>query len=229
MNSKTGQLICIWSGPVGLAIFGIGLWPLAHFLPPLMPSASADAIAAIYSADTLGIRLGAMLMMLGVSMLAPMFGAITVMLKRIEGENAPYAATQLLSAAIVLTPLMLGALIFTVAAFRPERAPEATQMLNDLGWITLVTPGAPFFVQAMAIGLAILGDKGAAPVMPRWSGYLTLWLAVLALPGALAILFKTGPFAWNGLLAFWLPFGLFSGWGFMMAFLMTNAVKRYKA
>jgi hypothetical protein len=32
-------------------------------------------------------------------------------------------------------------------------------------------------------------------------------MAVLGLPGIIAIYFFTGPFAWNGLIGFWLPVG----------------------
>jgi hypothetical protein len=31
-------------------------------------------------------------------------------------------------------------------------------------------------------------------------------------PGALAFVTKTGPFAWNGLFTFWLPFSIFGIW-----------------
>lgn len=227
--SRRNALICVWSGPVGFGIFGIGIWPLAHFLPPLLPSADAAAIAQIYNDHLIGIRLGSILVMFGSALLAPFFSMLIVQTKRIEGESAPLATTQLMSAAVAVAALVLGGLFWTVAAFRPDRSIEATQTLNDIGWILLVTPAAPFFVQAAALGLAILSDKTAGPILPRWSGYLCLWLAVLALPGALAIMFKTGPFAWNGILAFWLPFGLVGGWAFLMAFLMTSAVNKRAA
>lgn len=224
--SSRSQMICIWSGPVGFLLFGLGVWPLAHFLPPLSPAAGADEIAAIYDANVIGIRLGSMLIMFGAALFAPYFSVISVMMKRMEGEISPYATTQTMSATLVVAAFFVAPLIFTVAAFRPERAPEAIQLLNDFGWIMLVTPVAPAFVQTLAIGFAILGDRNGERVLPRWSGYFSLWVAVLFLPGALAAMFRTGPFAWNGLLAFWLPAVAVGLWAYIMAFLMTKAVRR---
>lgn len=223
INSQT---ICILSGPIGFLMFGLGIWPLAHFLPPLAPSATAEDIAGIYQANTLGIRLGAVLVMLGASLFAPFFAQISVLMKRMEGDAAPWALTQLVSGTVVVVAFFLAPLIFSVAAFRPERAPEATQLINDLGWITLVIPVLPAVIQTLAIGFAIFGDKNPRPVLPRWFGFFSLWVAVLFLPGCLAAMFKTGPFAWNGLLAFWVPAVIVGLWSNVMAFLMLAAVGR---
>lgn len=224
--SKRSQQICIWSGPLGFTLFPLGIWSLAHFLPPLSPAASAADIAAIYSDNTIGIRLGAMVMMFAAALFAPFFAMISVMIKRIEGPVAPYALTQIITATLAVTCFFLSPMLFTVAAFRPERVPELTQLMNDFAWIMFVTPAAPAFVQTLAIGLAILSDRSAVPILPRWSGYYSLWVAVLFLPGALAMMFKTGPFAWNGLLAFWVPAVLVGQWSCVMAVLMVRAVRR---
>ena len=98
--------------------------------------------------------------------------------------------------------LILPCVIWTVAAFRPERDPALIVLLNDLGWITFLMPLGTFVVQNFAIGFAILGDKSAAPVLPRWIGFFTIWVAILWLPGALLTFFKSGPFARDGLFVF---------------------------
>lgn len=38
--------------------------------------------------------------------------------------------------------------------------------------------------------------------------------------------FKTGSFAWNGLLAFWVPGGLFSIWFYVVGYYLIKAVKQ---
>jgi hypothetical protein len=35
---------------------------------------------------------------------------------------------------------------------------------------------------------------------------------LLFLPDQLLFFFKTGPFAWNGVLGFWVPLSVFCGW-----------------
>ena len=213
---KLGQRICTWCGPAGFAAFGIGILPLAKFLPPPAPSASAEEIAAIYRGNHTGILLGAVFLMLGVSLLMAFFGQWAVLLKRIEGRISPYAYTEIIVAAFVSVLFFTPGIFWSVAAFRPERSAEAIQLLNDIAWVMLVIPAFPGFVQMMAIGLGILSDKRPDPVMPRWTGYATIWVAVLFVPACLVAVFKSGPFAWNGVLAFWVPAGITGLWAFGM-------------
>jgi hypothetical protein len=227
--SSRGYRICIWSGVIGLLLFALGIWPIAHLIPPIAPSESAEAVATIYADGTLGIRVGIMIAMFGVALLCPFFGALSVLIKRIEGGNAPFAMTVAISAAIVIACFFIGLLFLTVAAFRPERAPELTQFMNDFAWLMIVSPAAPGVVMLLCGGIAVLGDSAAKPLLPRWLGYLCLWVGVLLIPGALAIMFKTGPFAWDGLLAFWLPFGLFGVAVLALAIQMLKSADRASA
>lgn len=52
-------------------------------------------------------------------------------------------------------------------------------------------------------GAAILCDSSAAPIYPRWSGYLCLSLGFAQATASFIPFFKTGPFAWDGLFSWW--------------------------
>jgi hypothetical protein len=39
---------------------------------------------------------------------------------------------------------------------------------------------------------------------------------------------KTGPFAWNGLLVWWIPFAMFTGWFVLMITLTWRAARQDK-
>jgi hypothetical protein len=47
--------------------------------------------------------------------------------------------------------------------------------------------------------------------------------------GALAYLFRTGPFAWNGLFVFYAPFLLFGFWIGVIAWKLLGALKAQRA
>jgi len=122
--------------------------------------------------------------------------------------------------------LYFAGLFFMAASFRPNYPPELTNLLTDLGFFLFVGAAIPAFVQNVITGAAILSDKRADPVMPRWVGYMNIWTGVLLLPGCVICLFKVGPFAWNGLLAFWMPAVVFGIWFNIMIWAMMRAIKR---
>jgi hypothetical protein len=57
----------------------------------------------------------------------------------------------------------------------------------------------------------------------RWVGYAKLM--ILFLPGALLPFFHAGPFAWNGIIGFWLVAVAFFGWIFMMWRMTVRAIR----
>ena len=78
-------------------------------------------------------------------------------------------------------------------------------------------------------GAAILLDNRSEPLYPRWAAYFSFWCGILFLPGALASFFLSGPFAWNGILAFWLPLVVFFGWYIVMFFVLLKVIKEQPA
>jgi hypothetical protein len=91
------------------------------------------------------------------------------------------------------------------ASFRvDEQSPDITRILNDLGWLFFVGVPSTLLVQIAVIGVAALIDNRDTPIFPRWYGYYSLWTALLLAPAGVVVLFKRGPFAWNGLFTFWL-------------------------
>jgi hypothetical protein len=74
------------------------------------------------------------------------------------------------------------------------------------------------------IGIAILRDRGTVPLFPRWLGFFNFWVALLILPALLLPFFKSGAFAYNGLLALYLPFGAFFIWMVVMTFGLMRAI-----
>ncbi len=120
----------------------------------------------------------------------------------------------------------LPAFLWTTAAFRPQRSPEITQALVDLGWLFFITPIAPFILQYVTLAIAIFRDKRPRPAFPRWAAYLQLWVSLSFVPAIGAMFLKTGPFAWNGLLVWWIPFAMFTGWFVLMITLTWRAVRQ---
>jgi hypothetical protein len=74
------------------------------------------------------------------------------------------------------------------------------------------------------LAFAIFIDKRTRPTFPRWFAYFNIWYAVLGVPGCAIYLFKTGPLAWNGMFAFWIPLTVFCIWQIVASVMLAKAV-----
>ena len=75
----------------------------------------------------------------------------------------------------------------------------------------------------MAFGLAIILDENS--ILPKWLGYYTVWQYVSELIAAPVWIAKSGPFAWNGLMTFWLAMMLFVSWQVIVYVCIFRAIK----
>lgn len=225
MHSRT-QAVFAWSGPFAVALFFIGL-VIAQFFPPPSPSLDAETVAALYRENTTAIRIGMVFFLISGVFTAPFVALISLNIRRIEGSRTPLIAyAQLAAGSAGIVFFVLPAILFLLTAYRPERSLEMTQTLNDLSWFVTIIAYPCNWMQCILTGLAIFSDKRAQPLFPRWLGYFNFWVALLFLPGSLLAFVYSGPFAWNGLFAFWIPGAAFGGWYIAMTLMMLKAIKR---
>jgi hypothetical protein len=222
--SKIDQKICAWGGVFCAVTFGIGLF-MAGFIPPPAPSLSALEIAEIYRSNAGMIRGGMVLGLLGMAGYAAFVGVIAAQMGRMKTASKLPALLQLGAGSIGVLTVMFPIMIFAATAFRVERPPELTQMMNDLGWLIIIPAFPTFIAQFGAIAAGTLLDKSERPIFPRWAAYFNIWAVMLFLPGGLAYFFRNGPFAWNGFFDFWLAAGAFFAWLMVMTPLVLKAIR----
>ena len=214
---------CALGGPAALVVTLIG-WLISGMLPfPEGPSLATAEVVAFFTDEPHRVTAGFVLASLGVVLAAPMFALISVHLLRIEGRLPILAFSQLVVAAVTVIINLFPQLIFAIAAFRPDRNADDIVLLNDAAWLLLFTGIMPFIIQNVVIGIAILRDQQG--IFPRWVGYLNFWVAISFLPDVLAYFFKTGPFAWNGVLVFWLALTAYGVFLVAMSVVLVRANK----
>ena len=114
--------------------------------------------------------------------------------------------------------------IFWAGAFyRPDRSPELVQLINDMTWLEFLLFFPTFSFQLFCVAMAGLTQRQGPKVFPRWFLYLNLWMALIGSTGMLCIFFFSGPFAWNGIIGFYIPVGSY------VPFLLITYVQFYKA
>lgn len=229
MNT-THQRWCAWAIAPFVVIYLLGFAGLAGFIPPHPPTMSAAELVVFYEHNRLGIRAGQLIGIVSSALILLWAGPISAQMARIEKGPLPMLSMIQYCAAVVLMVLfMICGLIWTVAAYREDLSPELLRTLNDAGWLVFVMAYPEYVVQLGCVAVIGLMDKRAKPFLPRWACYFTCWVAFVGIGGGFATFFKSGPFAWNGLLGFWLPVAFFLVWlGVMLVFLL-KAIARQEA
>jgi hypothetical protein len=216
--------MCAWTGAIVLPLFFLGFGMLAGFIPPPSPHDGPAEVARMFQLHTNQLRLGLIISMFACGLMGVFFAEISAQLKRIEGRIPSLAYVQLACGAVLVVEFILPLFFWLTAAYRPySRDPGITQALNDLAWLPFVGATSSVFCQFLAIGLAVLGERGSVPVFPRWAGYFNIWMALMVTPGTVCVFVKDGPFAWNGVLSFWIPLSAFTVWLATMTALLVRA------
>ena len=213
-----------WCGLIMMGLFGIFFWGIADLIPPLSPNSSAAKIAKIYAHHDVRIRLGLGLLILTAPLFIPFVVAIVRQVHRIEGYWGVLSLSQLVAAVVFPIGFMFPAMVAVAAGFRNSRSPEITQALNDVFWLMFVGIIGTLVLQAGILAVVTFIDRRATPVFPRWFAYVNIWYAVMATPGCAVVLFRTGPLAWNGVFAFWIPLVAFSAWMVTVSVMLLKAI-----
>ena len=224
--SRRVQLACIWCGPAFVVLLFGGWGLLGGLIPLIPPSDSAEQVTAVYATNANLHRFGLILGMIGTFLPLLYSFAISMQMRRTERGIPVLSILQFASGIMVTVVLMIPMLLFCGAAFRPERSPELTMLVNDLSYLMLILPWPPLIGQLGTFTIAVLTDRSTPRVFPRWVAYYNIWVQLLLLPASLILFFKTGPFAWTGIIGFWIPAAVFGSWYLVMTPLLLTALRQ---
>jgi len=224
--TERAQIILIWWSYITMVIFGIALWAIMHMVPPPSPDLPAAAIAEFYRQNAVSIRVGAMITSWTSAFMVPLALVISTQMLRVDKGIPLMAMAQVIGGATMSMFLVFPPMIYGIAAFTPDRAPEITAMLHEMGSLVLVTTDQYYMFQLFAIiYFSFTRPQDELSPFPRWLGWLTLWAGIIYEVGPIGFMFKRGPFAWDGLIVFWLPFLTFGIWVTVMSFTLLRKIK----
>ena len=220
------QLISAWCGPAFLITFVVFWGVIGQNLPNPSPDASAVDLAGRYIAHLNDIRLGFIMSMIVIVLYMPWSALLAARMARVEGGFPVLAYLELLGGGLTVMVVSFSAFFWATAAFRPERDPVLIQLLTDLGWLCIDLQYACTTLQMVAAALVSLGDKSRTPLFPRWACFLTIWCGLSFFPASLTGVLKTGPFAWNGMLSYYIPYFCWLCWFTVASVFMIKDVRR---
>lgn len=224
--SRKAQLLCAWTGPVFVLAFLIGFVPIGHMLPAPHPDWPAQQVTDWYLNNLTGVRVGMVICILAIALIGPYGAVIAARTRKTELGLPIWTYVQLGCLGCGIMDATLTPLIFSWAAYRPgEVAPDVTMSINDFGWFAFLFTFPPFTVWCLAIAGAILTNHSGRPFLPRWVAYMNIWAGLLYFPAALLLFFKRGAFAYNGLLALYVPLAAFLIWIVLMTWQLITTIK----
>lgn len=227
--STAAQTISLWISVVfgGFLLLAFLLFP--GFFPPMPASWSAVRVAQFYTQHTDRIRASMIIFNVCAIMLIPFFTVIVHQLKRMATDTQVLAYCYLSAVVSGATLLAIADLFWLIAAFRPERDPNITQMLNDFAWIVFTAPVGMIIGQCLCIAIAVWLDKHETPIFPKWVAPFCIVISALMAPAAGAAAMRTGPLAWNGFISFWLRIASYGTFLVVMFFVLRRAIAREQA
>lgn len=221
------NLFGAWCGVFYCALLFLGWWIIGGFYPMHQPSAGAAEIAAFFRDDVVGIKLGMVIVMWGAATFIPFTATIADYVSKVEGRSGPLTRITTMAGYANAMLTFYPPLWWIANAWRSsERTDEMIYLLNDIAWLQFIGGLSLIMPMFVTLAVAALNDKSANPVLPRWTAYASAWVFVLFLPDQLLFFFKTGPFAWNGLFAFWIPLTNFCGWFLMLFYFIRRSIVR---
>jgi hypothetical protein len=199
------------------------------FLPPMSSQMTAEQVADFYMRNTTMIRFSMITFNLCAIMLVPFFMTIVVQVKRMSLPSHVLAYSYLAAASTGATLFAIADIFWLIAAYRPSRDPQLILLLNDIAWLIFTAPVGAIVVMNLCLALAVYLDARLQPIFPRWVAPFNLLTAAAMTPAVCAVVFKTGPLAWDGVVSFWLRIGAFALYIAVMFVVVRAAIIRQAA
>jgi hypothetical protein len=205
------EKIYIWCGPFATVVFLAGM-AVAGLIPPPAPSQSAVDLAAFYAGHQHQIQIGLIIALFGAALWIPWLAKLAVALKDLAGPGSAVGYTQLVFGAFFAFGAFLPLILLEVAVFRADRPPAEVQAWSDGCWLVFTGFVYTFVVELLLSALTIASDPRARPTFPKWVAYFDVVLAAANVVPAFVLADQSGPFAWNGIVSYWIVIGLDVVW-----------------
>lgn len=198
--------IGLWCNWIFVALTAIGWLGIAHFIAPARADLGLDATKVWFTeTHRNGVIVGCTLFYIAAGILTPGSIAFGMMLSKIEGRLPLWSFTTAVSGVFISLIVFLNCCAWIVAAYRPEYGADVIQSWYDWAWFAFLLGWIYLSLEMVATAIVEFMDDRPQPMIPRWFTWLTLAGAFTIFTAAGPAFFKSGPFAYHGLLAFYMP------------------------
>ena len=205
-ESIRSQKAGLWCTFIFVALTVIGWLGIAHFWAPAPADIGMEAtkvwFTETYQWQTI---LGCTIFYIGAGLLTPGSIQFAIMLAKIEGRYPLWSITTGVCGIFISLIIFFNCCAWIVTAYRPEYGADVIQAWYDWSWFAFLLGWIYLAIEMIATGVVELMDKREVPMIPRWFTWATFAGAASLLTAMGPAFFKSGPFAYHGLLGFYLP------------------------
>lgn len=193
-------------------IFGIVFFVMTRTQPPPKPWWDLPRVVQWFSDNEWGLFVG-FGTIFAMGAFATASTALIVYSIRRMSVSPAFAYTYLILYSLAAVPgMLLTCIALVVGAMRLDRDPELMGFLYDMGFISFSGTMGIFLIGSVIWAVAILLDENR--ILPKWFGYFNICNALTEVVVATCVIMKSGPFAWNGVISFYINmvvFGIYTG------------------
>jgi hypothetical protein len=196
-----------WTLVVFYNLYGLLFFVIARTQPPPQPSLHPAGIVQWFADRHYGLLYGYAVVFIVGGATAIMNATLAYTMRRMSVSRV-FAYSYLLIYALATLPgMLIMGVVCTVGAMRPDRNPVLMSWLYDFAFLSFEGTMGVFLIGSLVWMVAVLLDEN--DVFPKWFGYLNLCNALTEVVVAPAWIFKSGVFAWNGTIAWWINMAVF--------------------
>ncbi|WP_158596177.1 hypothetical protein [Oleomonas cavernae] len=205
--------ICAWAGPIYLVGTLVSWAAIAGFLPPPREYWNAEEVYSFFTDNNMRIRVGMALILVFAPLYYVWSSVLSRIMARAEGQDGVLSSIELLGG-FGTTLVTFGSVAgWLSAAFDTElKTPQDIKTITDYAWFWFNATAAVTVTQFVAVGSAFLIDRRAQPLFPRWMCWFSFAMAVTLVLALFTPFFHQGPFAWHGLLTYYVGLGGYFAW-----------------
>ena len=221
------QAVGLWCAPLFSVLIAVGWLGLAHFWAPAPADLGAEATKTFFTVThRSGMLLGNSILILATGFLVPASIQFGLSLARIEGRAPLWSITAAVSGCFIALIVFLNAGFWIGAAYRPDAGADVVVALNDTAWFGFLLGWVFLSLQMIATALVALSDRRDRPMIPHAVSKVSLVGAGLLVCGGGPAFFQSGPFAYHGWAAFYMPMAIWGVWLDTHAWLMGRDLGR---
>ena len=229
MKRTDGEFILLCTLPVVALVWVSAFFLFPGFAHPMSPTLSAEEVATFYRDETARIRYSMILFnWFGVG-LVPIVILLAMQIRRMAHRTPILSYCLIACAGGPPTIFLIANMFWLLGSFRTDRAPELTQLLNDLAWLTFTLVVPYLIAQCLLLALAIFWDHQEQPIFKPWVALFNGATAIALAPAAFTALSFTGPLAWDGLLSFWVKNSAIAVWVVVMGAVLAQNIREQRA